>query len=196
MSRFAPVNYGRDALHDALSITTEVFDQKISEYLDTHRGIRIQSVRVYRGNFLKESILHKAYLKMATRMAARQTKTSEKPGGTEALIFIRDQLISSGEEYRRDPKPSRRQPKIGLLVNREDMLDESIMGRKWRHQKTYLRVVAAEIEAMAVALYIDHKLLERKLIEKRDKITKDSLIWKFSRLSERNLDIIRHLYVS
>ena len=187
---------GRDALSDSLSITSEVFEEKVKEYTDTHPNLRHPSTRVMREKFLKEEKLHKSYITTACRLASIQTESTEKPGGLAMINHIRDHLISSAADYRRDPKPSRRVPKIGLVIDRNDMLEESIMAKRWRHQKTYLRVVAAELEAMGLALYLDHKLLERKVIQKRQRITKCSHVWKLSRLSERNLDLVRHLYVS
>ena len=187
---------GRDALSDQLSVVTEIFDEKIEEYRATHPNVRHPSNRAMRIEFMKSAKLHKSYVTSAVRMAARQTKSAEKPGGMAVLLHVKNHLISSGEAYRADPKPSLRNPGIPKMIEKNEMLDESIMLKRWRHQITYLRVVAAEVEAMALALFLDHKLLEQGTIQKNQKITKCSKIWKFSRFSERNIDLVRHLYVS
>ena len=195
-SRFRPSMGGHDDLSDTLSIATEIYDDKVEEYRDFRPTLQLPSTRVAAEKFKREPWLHKSYVRTATRLASIQTDSADKPGGMECLYHIRDEIITSGAEYRENPIPSKRELKIANIIEHHEMLDESIMLRKWRNQKTYLKVVASELEAMALALYMDHKLLEKKKIEKKDKITKCSRIWKFSRFSERNLDIIRHLYVS
>ena len=195
-NRYHPPAQGRDALSDNLSIVTEVFEAKLDEYVQNHHDIRLPSTRAMRNKFFKDEKLHRKFINKAIRLASAHSESTEKSGGQEVFEHVRSQIITAGAEYRADPKPSRRIPKIGILVYKEDMLTESIMAKRWRHQKTYLRVVAAEIEAMGLALFLDHDLLKRKLIRKGQKIRNDSLFWEFSRLSERNFDIVRHLYMS
>ena len=186
---------GFDALSDDLSLVNDIFEKKIDEYTERYPNIRHPSRRAMREKFVKCPVLHSAYINQAARLAKLQSTSASRAGGITVINHIRDALIDSGEVYRSEMKPSRRAPQIGLLVDRDELHPESILLPRWRHQKTYLRVVAAELEAMGLILYLDHNLIEEKLILENQRIDKYNAAWNFSRLSEENIDIVRHLYL-
>ena len=144
---------GFDALSDDLSLVNDIFEKKIDEYTERYPNIRHPSRRAMREKFVKCPVLHSAYINQAARLAKLQSTSASRAGGITVINHIRDALIDSGEVYRSEMKPSRRAPQIGLLVDRDELHPESILLPRWRHQKTYLRVVAAELEAMGLILY-------------------------------------------
>ena len=188
---------GRDALSDSLTTVSEIFDAKI----DLYRAVRAPlidhlSIRNQREMFLKDSALHPKYVRKAANDLAKKTESSAREGGLRVINHLKDGIVSAGNRYRQQPCASRRLQRVTILKEKEDMVENSYMNKRWRHQKTYLRVVTAEIEALALIYFIDHGLLKKKKIAKRHLITRNHGLVTFSRFSERNLDIARHLAVA
>ena len=116
-----------------------------------------RSTRKLHREFVMEEDLHENLIRQAYDVSALASENHDRISGLRVLLHVRDGLIAGGERVRR-MKIKHYQPRLYTLLNvKEDLSRTTRYKDILKSQVSLLQMVGAEMEAIALVLYIDRK---------------------------------------
>ena len=184
-------------LRDNLQRAARIQMLRLERYVRARPHHRYLSMRLLRLKFLLDTEVHEKYIREAYDILSEKAPAADKVGGLHILLVVRDVLIEHGESVRANKAsaPSL-ETRYTILKTRNEVHPMCPIKRKLPQQIEFLQVLGADMEAMAIMLYCEQRLVKDGLILEDEKIKATNAIFEVNNEAEKCLNDLRMIHLS
>ena len=182
---------------DNLQRAARIQIQRLDRYVRSRPQYKYLSMRILRLKFILNTEAHEKYIRLAYDLLSEETLVADKVGGLHILLLIRDVLVDHGTEVRNNkaaaPSLEHRYQVIKTMAQVHPMCP---IKRKLPQQIEFLQVAGADMEALALIMYLEDKLVKDGKILKDDRLPQDHQVYEVNGEVEKCLNDLRMLHLS
>ena len=189
-----PYQRSKSCPPDPLQTTHDIYKSKLDDYREVRPAFKYISFRHKRHVFLKDQKHHENVTKAVGFRIRSTSKAALKIAGTHALHHITDTIVDHGKKVRNKTVCiNALQHQFRQIKEKADLHPDSLYKRKANHQKYFMQVIAADLEAQSLIQYLETVQLEEGIID--EVIPKEHALYQFHPLSEKYLDNLRMIFL-
>ena len=182
-----------DNLHQAARLQL----LRLTRYVRARPEYRFHSMRLQRLRLILDEAAHIKFIEEAYDILAAGSKAADLVGGLHVLLVVRDVLLDHGIDMRSNiAAPSAVDHRFTILKSRDQVHPMCPIKRKLPRQIEYLQKLGAEMEGIAITLFLESKLIKNETITKAQSFGSDHVFHAINPEAEKALNDLWMIHLS